>query len=355
MLLQNIELQNYRNYKKRKFEFSSSQTIFVGPNAIGKTNILEAVFMLATGKSMRASQDRETIRHGEELARIVAEMITKTVNDEGEIDTDINLQLIITGGLVQGQKAPLKKYLVNGVPRRMHDFAGTLKAVIFEPADVELVRASPSKKRAFLDFAISQTDRTYRRSLSLYEKGLRQRNKLLQQIRDEGASRALLEYWDQLLITNGSYITAKRTEFIEYLQNVKTPVKNFQVRYDHSHISVERLKQYEHEEVSAGTTLVGPHRDTFEIFDGERALAQFGSRGEQRLAVLWLKYSELKYIESVTFERPLLLLDDIFSELDPIHQAHIESFCEGRQVILTSADPESVNQIKDKIVINLQG
>lgn len=321
MKLHTIKLQNFRSYEKRAFEFGE-KTVIVGENGAGKSNIMEAVYLLATGKSFRADREDEMMRYGESFFRVIGEM-----GEIGEIGVTMN----------EGRK----KFEVNGVPRRQIDFVGNLRAVLFCPQDMELVTGSPGNRRRYLDFVISQMDREYRRCLISYEKGLRQRNKLLEMIRENLAQRSQLYFWDKLLIKNGEYITLKRGEYLMGL-----------AEYDKSIISETRLAQYEMEEVAAATTLVGPHRDDFIILktspptpllnSGEgKDVSKYGSRGEQRMAVLGLKIAEIKRLSNEdTKEQPLLLLDDIFSELDHRHQKEVMDLVKNYpgQVIMTTTD-----------------
>ncbi|MBI3577304.1 DNA replication and repair protein RecF [Candidatus Gottesmanbacteria bacterium] len=334
MIVGEIALQNFRSYTKKTFQFSPQTTLIVGPNAAGKTNILEAIFLMATGKSFRADQDREVVRWEAEVGRIKSQITNH--NDQ------TNLELVITSGEVQGEKTPLKKFLVNGVPRRMIDFVGNLRVVLFWPEDLELVTDSPSLRRRYLDSVLVQVDREYRRNLLSYERGLRQRNRLLDFINEETAHRHQLLFWDQLLIKAGGYLTEKRAQFIEFINTYHVSHITYHITYDKSVISESRLAQYAGEEVAAKATLVGPHRDDFVAFKDTRELSKFGSRGEQRLAILWLKLAELAYIEKAAGERPVLLLDDIFSELDDEHRALVFDLIGKQQTIITSADEHAI-------------
>lgn len=331
-MLHKLELKNFRNFNKKSLDFSSGISVVVGANASGKTNILEAIALLSTAKSFRAGVEEEMVQQGEEIARVA-----------GKID-DTGLEIVLTRGyLTQGEiteRVARKKMLVNGVSKRMVDFAGLLKTVLFRPQDMDLVTESPSGRRRFLDSVISQVDREYRRSILSYEKGLRRRNKLLLRIREEGISRSHLYFWDKLLIKNGDYISRKREDFIEYInKNPKLGDNSFSVTYDKSVISESRLAQYTREEVASATTLVGPHRDDMIFFEKERDLSKFGSRGEQRMGVLWLKIGELAYIEQESGEKPILLLDDIFSELDHNHRSMVAALASKQQTIISTADP----------------
>lgn len=341
MLLTTIRLENFRSYSKRTFSFSPHLTIILGPNTSGKTNILEAIMLLATGKSFRASKDSEMISYEQEFARIV-----------GNLGDDA-VEVLVTTGTVGGKRVMPKKFLVNAVPRRMIDATGTLKAVLFWPEHLELITGSPGGRRRFLDTVLSQTDREYRRNLGSYERGIRQRNKLLYLINEGKATRSQLLFWDQLLCKAGGYITDERAAFISYVSAFVLAGVRYQLVYDKSVISESRLQEYAHEEIAAKATLVGPHRDDvlfMKRIDGEpsgttdswKLLAAYGSRGEQRLGVLWAKMAELTYIQEKTGDRPILLLDDIFSELDPEHQRLISTLIQSYQCVITSADPEDV-------------
>ncbi len=340
------------------FEFSPKTTIIVGPNASGKTNLLESIFLLATGKSFRARVEEEMVNYSKDIARVKGSTSSKSSTGS------TRLEVVLTRGEIdvgadRPEKVARKRLLVNGVGKRLVDFAGVFRVVLFGPWDLELVTESPSVRRKFLDTVLSQVDREYRRAVLSYEKGLRQRNKLLFRIREEGLSRAQLMFWDKLLIKNGDYISQQRDKFIEFVNsagNFQFPISNFQLEYDRSAISEARLEQYASEEVAAATTLVGPHRDDF-IFKSSkgnasrtsstgRELARYGSRGEHRMGVLWLKLAEMAYVTEKTGEKPTLLLDDIFSELDHVHRKVVMSVINHQQTIITTADPHSIVDFK---------
>lgn len=336
-----VKLSDFRNFGTKRLEFSDKVTLIVGPNASGKTNILESIFLLSTGRSLKARVEEEMVNYKKDLTRV-----------KGLLSNKMILEAVITRGLIdigtaRPEKVARKKLSVNGVPKRLIDFAGNFKAVLFGPWDLDLVTESPSLRRKFLDSVISQIDREYRRSILSYEKGVRQRNRLLFRIREEGISRSQLSFWNQLLIKNGDYISAKRQEFIEFINKTSSPnSQNFQLEYDRSVISEGRLEQYKEEEVAAATTLVGPHRDDFIFKEIDRDLSAYGSRGEQRMSVLWLKMAELAFIEDKSGEKPTLLLDDIFSELDPEHRGIVVNLTKMQQTIITTADPHFIGNLK---------
>lgn len=314
-----LGLQNFRNYTQKEFEFGN-KTLIVGENGVGKTNILEAIYLLATGKSFRADRDSEIIKYDCQFAIVKSDGLQITITDR-------------------------KKFEVNGVSRRQMDFVGKLRSVLFAPQDMELVTGSPSHRRKYLDFVICQKDREYRRCLLSFEKGLRQRNKLLSMIREGLANRSQLYFWDKLLIKNGDYITLKRGEYLQSL------VGDYTTFYDKSIITEERLKQYEVEEVAAATTLVGPHRDDFVINFSNKDISKYGSRGEQRMAILWLKQGEIKFLG----DDPILLLDDIFSELDHKHRELVSNLVRSYpgQVIATTADEHLLSEMGEYQIIKL--
>jgi len=393
MYLSSLTLENFRSYSERIFTFSKNTTLLVGNNATGKTNIMEAIFLLATGGSFRAQKVEEMITYDKELARVFGrmsdwrigntEMRNKTDDTEnsaprnlqelgvaGETFKDMTeLQVLLTRGEIQGKRVAKRRYSIDGVHKRFSDFVGSLVVVLFRPEDLELILGSPSVRRAFLNEVLSQIDREYRRSLASYEKALTRRNKLLDVIREKGISRTQLAFWDQLLIKHGQILTQKRRSFVEAINRFDAEIDSFQVMYDSSVISPARLEQYAQQEVAVGYTLVGPHKDDFIInsklpFDRahgeqipnsklERNLALYGSRGEQRLAVLWLKLAELDFVTQTIGERPVLLLDDILSELDHEHRTLVLKILPHQQTILTTTDLHLVGETKGMEVVEL--
>lgn len=368
-IINKVKISNFRNFKNKTFSFSSNTTVIVGPNASGKTNILEALYLLSTGKSFRARVEEEMINHKQEIARVKGAVEEKKDR--------VILEVMLTRGKItigkdskKTESIPRKKLFVGGVSKRLFNFTENFKVVLFGPWDLGLVTESPSVRRKFLDAVLSQVDREYGRAILSYTKGLRQRNRLLFRIREERLSRSQLLFWDNLLIKNGDYINAKRAEFINFANN--TPdfpafakasdgenKQDFSLEYDKSSISQVRLEQYKQEEVAAATTLVGPHRDdfVFRLKKRKRArnLSRYGSRGEQRMGVLWLKLAELAYIKEIVGEKPTLLLDDIFSELDHEHRNIVMEAVRRRQspashdagqTIITTVDPHFIEELE---------
>jgi DNA replication and repair protein RecF len=333
-MLKTIVLQKFRSYEKKEFSFEDS-TLIVGPNTSGKSNLVEAIYLLSSGKSFRTDKDIQMLKFGEEVGRV-----------KGQITND-ELEVLITNGQVNGG-SQYKKFLVNGVSKRRVDFAGKLLVVLFSPQDLEIIIESPSLRRNFLDEVLEQVDRNYRVALISYTKALRQRNALLELAQETGdRNEKQFEYWDNLVIENGNLLTAKREEFINFVNSSSKDIFEFVMEYDKSVVSKERLAQYEREEVASGVTLVGPHRDDFSVsmFNGGKEAHNvkfYGSRGQQRLAILQLKMLQLLFIEKILGERPLLLLDDIFSELDEGHIQLILEEIGKQQTIITTTHEEFI-------------
>lgn len=346
MTISNLTLAHFRNHTAVSLTLHPQLTVMVGENARGKTNILEALYLLATGDSFRAEKIEEMVEWGAEAGHVIGKV-------EGR-ETD-ELMVTVTRGSIQGKRVPKRLFKVNGAGKRKQDFVGHITAVLFRPEDMDLLTGNPTKRRRFLDDVLIQVDREYARSLLSYEKGLKQRNKLLDFIREGKVSRSALLFWDQLLVKEGTYITEKREALLLAINNIPSLAGTLRVEYDRSPISPERLAAYAEAEVAAGYTLVGPHKDDFMVVDGDnRDLALYGSRGEQRMAVLWLKEAQLDYMDHLLGSRPLLLLDDILSELDQKHSVTVTQLAAKQQTVVTTTDIDSATLFTmDKQVIEL--
>ncbi len=334
-----LTLTDFRNFTQKEIVFDSRQTLICAPNGSGKTNIIESLSFLSTGRSFRAKILSDCVRSGSDIAHVTCSLTC------GQDTVDLRAHIVSRDGQYAARSST--QYEKNGVKKQTRDFVGTLKSVVFRPEDLEIVTDGPSYRRAFLDDLLVQTNTPYRRSLQEYEKALKHRNKLILQLRDGTATRKDFFFWDTLLIKHGDVLTRARKHFLLALQEyVAFPIPHTCL-YQESIISEERLHQYAMEEVAAGRTLVGPHRDDFFLsMQSEKGemldVARFGSRGQQRMSVLWLKIGALQYIEKETSQTPVLLLDDIFSELDERNREHVLSLFPGRQVILTSAEEKEM-------------
>lgn len=357
MILSELVLSNFRNYENRRFEFSEGINVVTGKNASGKTNLLEAVYLLATGNSFRARIIDEMVLFGEELGRVTGYLKDETEKRE--------LEIVVTKGEVAGQKTTKRKYLVDGTSKRKKDYLGMMTAVIFRPEDMDMLTGGHEIRRSFMDGVLSQVSESYEISLSTYTQALRRRNKLLDAIREGLVSRYSLAYWDGLLIKHGMTLTEEREKLTGFINNLWTRSELFnqlKMVYDKSLVSEARLEQYKDEELAAGYTLVGPHKDDFRVESGPsspeatkglRDLAIYGSRGEQRMAVLALKLGEIYFSEDTGGEKPILLLDDIFSELDEIHKKEVLRVMLNRQVIVTTAMKLDVELFEGAKIIEL--
>ena len=350
MYLKQLYLQNFRNYTKSEFNFGKNTALIVGPNTSGKTNFMEAIFFLSFGKSFRTDKDEQLIRFGEEVARL-----------SSEVNNSIELEIIIASGSIGGG-INKKKYVVNGVSKRRVDFVGNLFTVLFSPLDLDMIVGSPGLRRNFLNNVLEATDIDYRRVLLEYTKGLRQRNALLERAKETGRrDEKQFEYWDDILIKAGGVVTQKREKLIEFINSSNKDIFDFAMSYNKSVISRDRLLQYRTAEIGAGVTLVGPHRDDFSVsmFDNTSQTTHdvkfFGSRGQQRLVVLQLKLLELEFIEKKIGERPILLLDDIFSELDKEHIELVLKMLGKQQTIITTTHKEFIEDsfLKEASLIEL--
>ncbi|MBI2018139.1 DNA replication/repair protein RecF [Candidatus Daviesbacteria bacterium] len=332
MFLKQINLTNFRNYAQLELRFDARPTILVGNNAAGKSNLLESIYLLSTTKSLRVGTEDELIYDNESFTRVEGFL------KEGEIETE----LLVIINKVSDEVSFRKKALVNGVPRRVLDFIGNLPAVIFYPQDINMVAGAPSLRRWHLDLGLAQIDPEYKKTLTSYEQFLTSRNRILKRIREGYGKADELSYWTDELVKKGSVISEKRKVFFNFINGLEKPLGEFRFEYKQSAVTVERLMETNGREVAAAATLIGPHRDDFEILLEDRNLARFGSRGEQRTATLAFKLAQLEYMAKILGKRPILLLDDVFSELDAMHRAHVVEVVGKQQTIIATVELENI-------------
>lgn len=354
MYLKTLHLKQFRNYHDQLVEFSAPKTILVGENAQGKSNLLEAVELLATLRSHRALRDRELVLDGEPIGQIAA------ILERHDAPVDLTLTLRSNGR---------RTVSLNGETlRRQLDFLGVLNAVQFSSLDLELVRGSPGERRNWLDTLLTQLEPVYAYILQQYNTVLRQRNALLKQQRIGDAKNLLpvslsepdltqLAIWDAQLAAIGARVIRRRTRVVERLaplaqawhQAISNSAEQLEIHYA-PNVAIEtddpaliqqafldKLQQRAVAEQHQGTTLVGPHRDEVEFIINKTPARQYGSQGQQRTLVLALKLSELKLIEAVIGEPPLLLLDDVLAELDLNRQNKLlETIQDHFQTLITT-------------------
>ncbi len=351
--VRDIALKNYRNYDELKLENFGSVNLMIGRNAQGKTNLLESLFVLALTKSHRTAKDRELIAFGEESAYAGCHVEKKYGN--------VHLELSLSP---KGKKAK-----INGLEqRKLSDFIGTLNVVMFAPEDLEIVKGTPGIRRRFLDMEIGQVQPSYLFHLQQYQKVLLQRNNMLKQSYGKTPDPVMLDIWNEQLATHGASIVRRRKRFIRKLQiwaedihkGITGGKEQLLLRYMPSFGEVEeedeavlleqfmiKLSQVREQEIRRGTTLAGPHRDDLTFFINEKEVHNFGSQGQQRTTALSLKLAEIELIHEEIGEYPILLLDDVLSELDPYRQTQlIETFQSRVQTFITATGIETIHAEK---------
>jgi DNA replication and repair protein RecF len=344
MYLKTIHLRQFRNYKEQQVDFTAAKTILVGNNAQGKSNLLEAVELLATLRSHRMARDRDLIQDGE-----IASQINATLQRQTGI-SDLTLTLRRNGRRTVA--------LNSENLRRQMDFLGVLNAVQFSSLDLELVRGSPENRRNWLDTLLIQLEPIYAHILQQYNQVLRQRNAFLKQNQDSANIQdSELALWDAQLATTGTRVIRRRDRALQRLTpiakawhaSISGSTEILQINYvpsvplDQNHPEqiqqafLEKIQMRAIAELRQGTTLVGPHRDELELTINQTPARQYGSQGQQRTLVLALKLAELQLIEEVVGEPPLLLLDDVLAELDPSRQNQLLDAIQDRfQTLITT-------------------
>jgi DNA replication and repair protein RecF len=319
MLIKSLALQNFRNFSLTNFNFAKTNLIF-GANGIGKTSIIEAIYLLASADSFRAGKVEEMIRLETDLGRVQG--LIDLEDSSHEASEEIKLEVMLTRGIVQGKRTQYRLFAVNDIRRRKKDFLTFFKAVAFRPEDLRLVEGSPSRRRSFLDNALSMISGEYSSVLLKYEQTLKRRNRLLQKVSEGSEKREILNFWNVNLVRYGEFLQQKRAGLIDFIREVVFPFE-LNINYLPSLISEKNLAEHLEKEIFLGHSLIGPHKDDFvlkfsQVEKGidDLSLLAYGSRGQQRLGVLWLKIAELQFLSDKIGYQPVLLLDDILSELE---------------------------------------
>jgi len=361
-----LGLTNFRNYRQLELRLPPRLVVIQGDNAQGKTNLLEAIHMLATTKSHRASSDRDLIHQAAATEDFPFARISADVQRErGNLSVDIVLRLEKAGPpatkdtTASPSAIPLRKRIrVNDIVRRAIDLVGQVNVVMFSAQDIDLVAGTPSLCRRYLDVVNSQTDSDYLRSLQRYNRVLLQRNHLLKLLQERQAQPDQLQFWDKELVGNGSYIVMQRQRLVTALNKLAREIHSElsgrteklgivylpSIDKDESLVEIESrfrqaLYQTRRKEIAAGMTLVGPHRDSLQFQVNEADMSRYGSRGQQQTVILSLKLAEARYIQTSVGDSPILLLDDVFSELDHHRRQHLlESIVSFQQVLISAVD-----------------
>ncbi|GAA0377951.1 DNA replication/repair protein RecF [Bacillus horti] len=351
MYVKKLALKQYRNYEQLELSFDANVHLFIGDNAQGKTNILEALYVLAFAKSHRTSKDREWITWDQDFAKI-----------EGVIEKKygpVHLELLISA---KGKKAKVNHL----EQRKLSEYVGVLNVVMFAPEDLEIVKGSPQIRRRFLDMELGQISPSYLHALAQYHKLLSQRNALLKQWEKRKENRPVIEVFTEQMLAYAAKILLKRTGFIKNLQEWSSAIhqsitsgkEQLELRYVYSTPMDEGMKEQEiievlrqkfdkirEQEESRGTTLFGPHRDDLQFFINGMNVQTFGSQGQQRTTALSTKLAEIELIHSEIGEYPILLLDDVLSELDDHRRSHLLETIQGKiQTFVTNTSLEGLDQ-----------
>ena len=343
MIIKSLELSNFRNYMFLSMEFNSGTNILYGDNAQGKTNILEAIFVSATTKSHKSSKDKDIINFKEEEAHI------RTYLEKDGVETRVDMHL---------RKSKSKGIAVDGTRlKKATELLGILNIIFFSPEDLSIIKNGPSERRRFMDMELCQLDHVYLYNLNQYNKIVNQRNKLLKDLYANPALRETLNIWDMQLVSFGSKIMERRIQFVDQLNEIICDIhKNLSGGKEQLKIVYEpevTIAEYENKllrnqerDIKLKMTTVGPHRDDFSFMvtkldeegnflDEPIDIRKFGSQGQQRTAALSLKLSEIELVKRITKDTPVLLLDDVLSELDSNRQNYLLNSIGDIQTIIT--------------------
>src|SRR3989344_3510158 len=337
MILTSISLSNFRNFEKNTFSFNPTLTIVVGNNSVGKTNLLEAVFFACTGKGLKDEKQEELMKLDEETTEVNA------VFD----DNTFRIMLRKNGYLE-------KTFFVDKSKKMLaHYNKFTPPVAIFSPELITIIDGQPSLRREFIDHLLSKCDLEYKKRLQNYKNGLRRRNKIIEKENDTEKLKKELPFWNNYLIEQAGYITKKRQWLVDYHNgNTDLMAHQFSMVYEKNEISELRFQEYFMKEFYQRRTLIGPQRDDFRIFKHQKNkkidVHKYCSRGEQRLALLWLIMNQIRIYEAELKQKPLILLDDIFSELDDSNKKIVIDLIGKYQTIISTTEEEFVENLHSK-------
>lgn len=332
MYIKNLKLSNFRNYDNLSIDFDNGINILYGDNAQGKTNILEAIYFCGTTKSHKGSKEKEIIKIDKKEAHI------KMLLDRDNVSHKIDMHL---------KRNKKKGVAINGIPiRKTSELFGIINIVFFSPEDLNLIKNGPAERRKFIDFELCQLDKVYLHNLTNYNKILVQRNNLLKQISFNSNLLDTLSIWDKQLVKYGITLIERRSKFIKQLNEIVYGIhkklsggnESLILKYE-PNVTVEdfenRLLSVREKELRTQVTSIGPHRDDMDFLIGDIDLRKFGSQGQQRTCALSVKLAEIELVKKVINNKPVLLLDDVLSELDSKRQNYLLESIDGIQTILT--------------------
>jgi DNA replication and repair protein RecF len=360
MHLSHLSLKNFRNYTDTELDLSPGLSVFRGANAQGKSNLLEAIYLLALTKSTRAENERDVIRFEAAEETPYTRLIGVAQRKDGQ-QVEVQVDMAIAPGQAGSPNGVYQKRIrVNGLPKPAAQVVGSIPAVLFSADDLTLISGSPANRRRYMDVLLSQVDREYIKVLQRYQKVMTQRNQLLKRIREGQAGQDELTFWNDELSKQGARITERRRTAMEVLAPLASDayasmaaedgelVGTYEPSIDQTgtpeevatYIS-ERLAAARTREIQMAQTLVGPHRDELRTTIGGVDVSQYGSRGQIRTVALSLRLAEAGYLTQTLGEEPILLLDDVFSELDEARQLRVlEAACAAEQALVTMVDGE---------------
>ena len=337
MKIKSLKLKNFRNYDLLNIDFDEATNIFYGDNAQGKTNILEALYLTGTTKSHRGTKDRDMIQFGKDESHL------ETIVEKNGIDYQLDMHL---------KKNSPKGIAINKMPiRKASELFGIVNMVFFSPEDLNIIKNGPAERRRFIDIELSQLDKIYLNDLAKYNKIVNQRNHLLKEIEFNKNALSTLEVWDMQLIYYGNKIISRRKEFVEQVNEIVSNIhkkltggrEELKLIYEPSNgnMSFEQaiLKNKE-KDMRMKSTSIGPHRDDICFIVGDLDIRRFGSQGQQRTAALSLKLSEIELVKRTIKDKPVLLLDDVLSELDKNRQNYLLDSIGDIQTLITCTGVE---------------
>ncbi|MCI5731663.1 MAG: DNA replication/repair protein RecF [Eubacterium sp.] len=332
MIIKSIELCNFRNYEREEFHFHEGTNVLYGDNAQGKTNVLEAIFVGGTTKSHKGSKDSDMIMKGREEAHL------RYFVEKNECTYKVEIHM---------RKGRTKGIAIDGLPiGSSKELMGLCNIIFFSPEDLGIIKDGPEQRRRFMDMELCQINKAYLYYLTQYKKILKQRNALLKQIKQKPDLKETLEIWDNQLVENGSKLIEIREQFVEEVadimkekhRNLTGGQEDIEVKYKPNCTAKDFSRQLFMEgdrDVLLGTTTVGPHRDDIQFFINGQEVKVYGSQGQKRTAALSLKMAEIEIVEKIIGEKPILLLDDVLSELDRSRQNYLLENIKGIQTIIT--------------------